>query len=605
MCGVAGFFAHRGAAAGLGLDRLIAIRDRMRPRGPDGEGLWIADDGRVGFAHRRLAIIDLSEAGAQPMHDGHDRYSIVFNGEIYNYAALMAEMEADGERFRGHSDTEVILRLFAREGTAAFARLRGMFAIAIWDSGEQRLTLARDPYGIKPLYIADEGGCLRFASQVKALLEDPVIPRDIDPAGLVGYHIFGSVPEPFTLYRAISALPAGHWMAIDATGARSQHRFASVAATIADAPARTLDREAVFEALRDSVRHHLVADVETGIFLSGGVDSGALLGLMADVASSPPTAVTLRFEELAGTPADETPHAQAAAQTYGARHHLRTITADEFRADLPHILDAMDQPSIDGINSWFVSKAVREQGLKVALSGLGGDELLAGYSTFRTIAQTHRRFGTLARVPGAGAAARMALRTLAPRLIRSNPKAAGVLDLASSWAGSYLLRRSVLLPFELEAILDPGTLRQGLARLDALGLIGRTLTPEPGHDVGRVAAMEAGMYMRNQLLRDADWAGMAHGLEIRVPLVDYTLLGNIAPMMAGMGEGTGKALLANAPRTPLPASILNKPKTGFSVPVAAWLLGRERHVADRRDARDWAQRVVASFTGAPDIADAA
>jgi len=604
MCGIAGYFAYSASAPPLPRDALLAMRERMRARGPDGAGLWVGSDARVGFAHRRLAIIELTDAGAQPMHHA-DRYSIVFNGEIYNYPDLMAEMAADGERFAGHSDTEVILRLFAREGEAAFARLRGMFAIAIWDAVERRLTLARDPYGIKPLYVADHRGCVRFASQVKALLADPALPRDPDPAGLVGYHVFGSVPEPYTLYRGISALPAGHVMTVDTSGTGVPRAFASVARTIAEAPARAVDAAEIHDALRDSVRSHLIADVETGIFLSGGVDSGALLGLMADVAEAPPRAVTLRFEEMAGSPADETPYAEAAARAYGAEHHLRTITAAEFRGDLDAILDAMDQPSIDGINSWFVAKAVREQGLKVALSGLGGDELLAGYSTFRSIPATHRRFRHVARLPGAGAAARLALQTLAPGWTRSNPKAAGVLDLSSSWAGTYLLRRAVLLPFELDRVVDPAIAEEGLARLGLIDLIGKALSPEPAHDVGRVATMEASLYMRNQLLRDADWAGMAHSLEIRVPLVDYTLLGRIAPMMAGMGGGTGKALLAGAPSRALPSAILNKPKTGFSIPVAAWLMGRTRHVADRRDARDWSRRVIAAFADDAHLADAA
>lgn len=598
MCGIAGYFAHSGASQGLDECVLRDVRDRMRSRGPDGDGLWIADDRRVGLAHRRLAIIDLSEHGAQPMHDDAARYSIVFNGEIYNYRELQAELEATGERFCGHSDTEVILKLFAREGENGFARLRGMFAIGIWDARDRRLTLARDPYGIKPLYIADQNGCVRFASQVKALLADPALSRDIDPAGLAGFQLWGSVPEPFTLYRAISALPAGHILSVDAGGVSAPRPFASVARVIAEARQRPIDQEEVADALRDSVRAHLIADVETGIFLSGGVDSGALLGLMADVAPAPSCAVTLRFEELAGTAADETPFAVEAARHYGARHHLRTITADEFRADLSDILDAMDQPSIDGINSWFVSKAVRELGLKVALSGLGGDELLAGYSTFSSIPATRRRFGALASIPGAGRAARLALKAMAPGFIARNPKAAGVLDHANSWAGSYMLRRAVMLPDEIAGQIDGDLMVEGLRRLAPEELVNAAITPEPSHDIGRVAALEAGNYMRNQLLRDADWAGMAHGLEIRVPLVDYWLLQRVAPMMASLNDGAGKALLANAPGRPLPAMILDKPKTGFSIPVAAWLLGRTRHLADRRDARDWAGRVRESFVGA-------
>lgn len=604
MCGIAGYFAFADAAAPPAEAALVAMRDRMRARGPDGAGLWLSDDRRVGFAHRRLSIIDLSDAGAQPMHSRDRRYSIVFNGEIYNYAALQAELEAEGMVFRGHSDTEVLLALYARDGAAMLDRLRGMYAIAIWDHQRRSLMLARDPYGIKPLYLNVEAGVVRFASQVKALLADPAVSRAVDPAGLAGFHLFGSVPEPFTLYRSIQAVPAGHRILIDADGVGVTQPFASIVRRIAEAVPARVDRAAIHAALRDSVQHHLVADVEVGVFLSGGVDSGAVLGLMRDCGQSP-QALTLRFEEFAEHRYDETALAALTASHYGARHHVRTVTADAFRADLPAIFDAMDQPSVDGINSWFISKATREAGLKVALSGLGGDELLAGYSSFQTMPATHRRFGAISRVPGAGRVARALLRTLAPGLLARNPKLAGLFDLPASWAGTYLLRRAMLLPFELDAVMDPALAAEGLARLDPLGRIGAMLSPEPASDVGRVAALEASMYMRNQLLRDADWAGMAHSLEIRVPLVDWVLLDAVAPMMPGLSDGVGKAVLAGAPSLALPDAVLNRPKTGFSVPVMSWARGRDRHVADRRDSRDWAAQVLAPLIGDTDLSRAA
>ena len=211
MCGLAGFFAHAACGAPVGRATLIAMRDRMAPRGPDGAGLWIAPDGRAGFGHRRLSIIDLSETGAQPMPTPDGRYTIAYNGEIYNYRALRAELIEQGTAFAGNSDTEVVLHLYARYGAGMLTKLRGMFALAIWDAHARTMFLARDPLGIKPLYYADSGGTLRFASQVKALLVDPAISRDPSPAGLAGFQLTGSVPEPFTAYRAIHALPAGHW----------------------------------------------------------------------------------------------------------------------------------------------------------------------------------------------------------------------------------------------------------------------------------------------------------------------------------------------------------------------------------------------------------
>ena len=273
-------------------------------------------------------------------------------------------------------------------------------------------------------------------------------------------------------------------------------------------------------AVLDSVRAHLLADVEVGLFLSAGVDSGALLGLMRDAGQQEIRAITLAFEEFSGTAEDEAPLAAQVAKRYGAKHIVRRVSEQEFRDDLPAILDAMDQPSIDGVNTWFVSKAAKEAGLKVAISGLGGDELLAGYPSFVDVPRWRRRFGPLALLPGVGQFARWMIKTMAPGLARSQPKSLGMLEYASSWAGAYLLRRGLHLPHEMAQMMDPDFAREGLRRLKPLRRLDATLMPDPGSDVGRVCALESAHYMRNQLLRDADWAGMAHSLEIRVPLVD-------------------------------------------------------------------------------------
>ncbi len=595
MCGLAGFFAHAAQASAIDRATLIAMRDRMTTRGPDGVGLWIASDGRVGFGHRRLSIIDLSDAGAQPMATPDRRYTIAYNGEIYNYRKLRAELIEAGVAFVGDSDTEVLLHLFTHHGEAMLPRLRGMFAIAIWDAVERSMFLARDPLGIKPLYYADLGGTIRFASQVKALLVDPAIPRAPSAAGLTGFHLMGSVPEPYTAWQAIRALPAGHCMKVTVAGAQEPREYARIASVLAEARNRTVSDTDVRAALRDSVRHHLVADVEVGAFLSGGVDSGALIGLMRDCGQQRISACTLSFREFAGGSEDETPGAIEMARRYGVDHHIRTVTAGEFAEDVDAIFDAMDQPSVDGINTWFVSKACREMGLKVALSGLGGDELLAGYSTFRSVPRTFHFAGPLSRIPGAPAAARMLIRTFAPRLARNNPKALGVLDYAGSWAGAYFLRRAVLLPFELDDAMDPGLARDGLEELSSLQPIANSIEPDPGSDNGRVCAMEMSNYMRHQLLRDTDWAGMAHSVEIRVPLVDFALLEALAPRIASLKPGEGKTLLANAPAIPVPANIVGRVKTGFGIPVGDWLRGDNEHHEDRRTSRRWAQVVEARY----------
>ena len=594
MCGINGIFAYGANAEPPRPQELLAVRDHMRARGPDGEGAWWSADGRVGLGHRRLAVIDLDDRAAQPMRLPERDLALVFNGEIYNHRALRRALEARGERFVTESDTEVILRLYAHEGVAMVRRLRGMFAFALWDERQGGLLLARDPYGIKPLYYADDGGAFRFASQVKALMAGGGVSDTPDPAGWVGFHIFGHVPEPFTLYRNVQAVPAGTTIWVGRDGALAPTVHASLSRILAEAPppSAPLD-DVVRNATLESVRGHLLADVEVGLFLSGGVDSGALLGLMHDADHDAPSAITMTYPDFAGDPRDEGPLAAAMAKAQGARHRVRRVDKAEFEADLPAIFLAMDQPSIDGVNTWFVAKAAREQGLKVALSGVGGDELLAGYSTFQTLPRLLRRARPFARIPGLAGWTHAALSALAPGVVRRNPKVPGVLRHARSWGGAYMLRRGVRLPEELGAVMDPDMARVGLERLNPVERLDGLLEPDPGNDNGRVALLESSAYLRDQLLRDADWAGMAHGVEIRTPLVDIDLFTAIAPYIARLSPGDGKRALAGAPTLGLPKAVLTRPKTGFSIPAARWALGPEG--PDRVQSRRWALRVAEAF----------
>lgn len=575
MCGINGIFAFHSAASAPRESELLQTREAMRARGPDGAGVWRSTDRHCALGHRRLSIIDLSERASQPMISDDGRFVVVFNGEIYNYPQLRRELEAQGYRFRTTSDTEVLLHLYARYGGEMVSRLRGMFAFAIWDEVQRSLFLARDPYGIKPLYTANDGWTFRFASQVKALLAGGSVSRDPEPAGMVGFHLFGSVPEPFTLYREIRSLPAGHTQMVDAAGPREPKPFANLAEVFAKAAADSVSASEIPERVRrgvvESVRAHLLADVEVGIFLSAGVDSGALLGAMRDAGQNKIRAITLAFEEFRNTPEDEAPLAAQVCERYGATHVVRHLSRQEFVDDLPAILEAMDQPTIDGVNTWFVSKAAREAGLKVAISGLGGDELLAGYPSFADLPRWRRRFGALAAVPGLGRLARTMIGALAPGLSNTRPKALGMLQYSGSWAGAYLLRRGLFLPHELPHVMDREMAEEGLRRLKPLRRLAASLAPDPRSNVARVCVLESAHYMRNQLLRDADWAGMAHSLEIRVPLVDFTLLGGLASSIPAITEGVGKAALATTPSTPLPSEVVSRAKSGFGVPTGAWL----------------------------------
>ncbi len=610
MCGIAGILAYLDVAPPVDRAELMRINDRLAPRGPDGNRQWFSPDGRVGFAHLRLAIIDLSEGGAQPKASADGSLVITFNGEIYNYRELRAELQAKGRVFQSESDTEVLLQLYAEYGDAMVGRLRGMFAFGLWDLARSRLLLARDPLGIKPLYWADDGWTLRFASQAKALLAGGAVSNEPDPAGIVGFHLFGSVPEPFTVWRGIHTLPAGTTLVVDATGPGAPQRYYDVAGALAARAAGTQvepsdTRRQLVAAVHDSVRYHLVADVPVAVFLSAGLDSGALLGTMAQLGVRDILAVTLAFEEFRGANLDEAPLAAEVAARYGARHIIRTVDRAEFERDLPAILDAMDLPSIDGINTWFVAKAAHEAGIKVALSGLGADECFGGYPSFVDVPRSVHWLRPISWLPGLGALVRRGLSAAARAGLGIHPKAAGLLQYGGSWAGAYLLRRSVYMPWELKDLLDPVVLKEGVRRLAPLQRIGAVL--EGGGSLGdfdRVAALETSLYMRSQLLRDADWAGMAHGVEIRVPYVDPFFLAALPPGNA-LAAMDAKAAVADIPDPPLPAASRARRKTGFVTPVGRWLHeagGTAGDAADGKNlskaSRNWALRIwKAGWTG--------
>lgn len=583
MCGIVGLLERDPSSHGA-RETLRVMRDTMTTRGPDDAGEEVVGEGRVWLGHRRLSIIELSALGHQPMTSPDDWLTIVYNGEIYNHLELRPSLREAGWSFASGSDTETIVAAYAAWGTDAFAKLRGMFALAIWDDRSKELVLARDPHGIKPLYYRREPS-FAFASQVTALLADPRTDRSIDAEGLAGFAVWGSVPEPHTIVASISALPAGHYLKVTGRGetggavpyltVRDLHEKGRGAAPDVDVRA----------ALRESVRCHMLADTEVGCFLSAGVDSGAILGMMRDCEPHRLRAITLRFEEFVGTPRDESVLAGEIAHLYGAEHHVETIAAAEFQRHLPEILQAMDQPSIDGVNTWFVSRAAARSGLKVALSGLGGDELLAGYSTFNTVPAT-KQLASLSSAAGPlGAAARAFLRRFGRGKVRL------ALDYGGTMAGAYLLRRAMALPEDSEGVIGPDLARLAPDDYDPLAAIRPCAGSERDDDIAQVALLESNLYMRNQLLRDSDWAGMAHSLEIRLPLVDAVLTQQLAPFLPNFKGGRGKALLANAPGKPLPRAVVARRKTGFGIPVAQWTGGS----AQSRLAGGWARQVLEGY----------
>ncbi|HEX3557492.1 MAG TPA: asparagine synthase (glutamine-hydrolyzing) [Thermoanaerobaculia bacterium] len=597
MCGINGILRLTDAAPALDRDELLRTRDAMTARGPDGAGAWISDDGRVALASRRLAILDLSEAGAQPMASADGRFQVVLNGEIYNFATLRRELEAEGVSFRSRSDTEVVLALYARQGAAMLGRLRGMYALAIWDEREKSLLLARDPLGIKPLYMSaavEADRCLRFASQVKAL-EAGGVSRQVDLGGLAGFLLWGSVPEPLTIRKAVRALPAGHHLLV---------RDGEVGEPRPHAPAaiEPLAHSTAEAAVEDSVVAHLVSDVPVAVFLSAGLDSGLIAALARGHLPEPPATFTLSFDVLAGTPRDEAPLAAAVARALGTRHIERRVGRADFPGLWRDALAAMDQPSIDGFNTFVVSRAAHEAGLKVVLSGLGGDEVFGSYPSFADVPRLARLARRAGRIPGF-ATAWPALARLT-RLTSSRPKLAGLLRYGRSLPGAYFLRRGLFLPEELPGLMGRDAAAEGLAQYDpvadAASALG-DLAVANGHARDpwtAVHELETARYMRNQLLRDADWASMASSVELRVPFVDAWLRRRLAAQGFEPARGRGKGELVRRAAPELPAALLARPKTGFYVPVMEWLQPGEAGAPLGDQSRRLARRVLAEFGAA-------
>jgi asparagine synthase (glutamine-hydrolysing) len=602
MCGLIGIIAKQPDVVRNGLTE---GRLSMVKRGPDAGGEWWSPDGRVGLGHQRLAIIDLDSRSNQPLVSSSGRYIIVFNGEIYNYQDLRSELLKRGYCFRTNSDTEVLVELFAEFGDRMLSMVRGMFAVGIWDTVTKEMFLARDPYGIKPLYYSATSAGFVFASQVKAIKATGFQPGGVELAGLAGFYLWGSVPEPWTIYQDILSLPAGHWLRVGLEHARppvcwydirTHWLEKSIKCSVAEL------EETVRHAVKDSLAAHLVADVPIGVFLSGGIDSGVIAGLTAEL-GMPVQGITIGFEEFEGCQSDEVPFATAIMEHCGFSHYVRRVSRSEFLQDLPRVVEAMDQPSIDGVNTWLVSKAAAERGLKVVLSGVGGDELFCGYSSFRNVPLAAKLGKALKLLPRG----RRLLKAPCDWFARQYdaPKIAGLPMFAKSNEGLYFLQRCLFLPHELSGLMGFEQAQEGLKRLagDPPGM-----APELARsDLSAVGLMESTYYLRNQLLRDSDWASMAHSLELRTPLVDVKLLATLGPFVDHFAGGVGKKLLSRVAKRALPQAVINRPKVGFSLPMAEWLAkttSQEKQAeiqlpapSNEPWARQWARTVVETMIG--------
>lgn len=597
MCGIAGFLAQ-GRRPAEPRETLRQMAASMRRRGPDADGLWLDEDQRVGFAHRRLAVLDPTSASDQPMHLPEHKLSIVYNGELYNYKELREELRQQGHVFRTEGDTEVLLHLYQRFGPHMLPMLRGMYAFVLWDGRRNTLIMARDPLGIKPLYYCTVDGVVYFSSQVKTLR--PLLTSEApDPAGRAGFLLWGSLPEPYTFFRDIRCVPSGAVVTVQPDSGLTVRQGPTVADLLAHASTQPIAQsagerqEVLREALLDSLKAHMTADVPVGLLLSAGLGSSAMAGLLSELPSQP-DALTLGFSTI--DLQAEADVAAATAKWYGLQHHMQYFGPENYAAVYEDVLEAMDQPTIDGINTYMVSRVAKHFGFKVVLSGVGGDEIFGGNASFHHVPQIKRSASWADAIPGLGKAVRVIAAPAVRRL--TSPKLASLLEYGATTQGAYLLRRGLFMPWELKKVIDPGLAAAGLQILESDPLSGLYIPsglPENVADRASVHMLEMTMYMRHQLLRDSDWAGMANSVEVRVPLADWKLLTTLAPYI--VRGAFSKQDMAVSPQRPLPPSVLNRIATPFNLPVRDWIQSGIHGEKPKPGLRGWALHLQSVFSG--------
>ena len=565
MCSISGVFSGDLADR----DLVARMNAAQKHRGPDDEGLWTTEfeRGHVILGNTRLAIIDTSPAGHQPMFDPQTGNCLTYNGETFNFRDLSEKIFLNP---RSRSDTEVALHAYREWGADAFAKLRGMFALAIWDHEKRELILARDRFGIKPLYYYLSDRRLIFASELRALLATGAIPHKLSRAGLDSYLACGSVTAPLTIVDGVRQLLPGHYLRATVTANSSLNctieKFANEQHVAR--PANRNDAVAQLRAeLEESVSLHLVSDVPLGVFLSGGMDSSALVALMSRIGEQRPKTFSVVFDE---AELSEERHACAVAQRFQTEHCEIRLSEQQLSEMLPDALAALDQPTMDGINTFVVAKAVKNAGVTVALSGLGGDELFAGYPSFR-------RALKVAALPKAPRRVLRAAAGVGKRVLNGSVQREKFWELAGS-GGSvdevYQITRRLFADGLLAGIKTEK--KNGLLRGNGEG------KSNFGDDVvNAVSRLELEGYMANTLLRDTDAMSMAHSLEVRVPFVDGKLVDYVLSLpgewkLNPRHDGVPKALLADAVADLLPRDFLARRKMGFTLPFEKWMQGRMR-----------------------------
>ncbi len=558
MCRIAGIISARLSPGEIG-SKIKLMCTALQHGGPDDEGIFIDEDKHLGFGHRRLSIIDLSSNGHQPMADVEEKVWITFNGEIYNYPAIKKELLATGAKFHSNTDTEVIIQAYLHWGTAAFEKLNGMFAFALYDKAKNSTYLVRDSGGIKPLYYCADKGQLSFASEVRAF-KVAGLATEPDKDWQIRFLAYGHMPEPFTTLKNVYSLPKGHFLCWDnakATFSASAYGNSVKQITIFNTAEA---REHIVNTLTESVNRQLIADAPVGVFLSGGVDSSLITLLANQQKRTNLKTISIHFNEEAY---DESAFQKIIRDKIDGEKFDHLVKQQDFEESFPQILRVMDMPTTDGINTWFISKYAQIDGLKAVLSGIGADELYGGYPSFNRV----RYLKYLRSVPAS-------LLSLTTPLLPDQYKKFEFLKYNNPTA-DYLFLRALFAPSSIAAILDADVKQVA----DVL-FSGDNTPATKIYNKQYASQLESNFYMQNQLLRDTDVMSMNHGLEVRVPFLDEQFI-NLTEQISSeiRFSDNPKKILADSFKNLLPKEIWNRPKMGFSFPLQNWMQ-QNQHISD-------------------------
>ena len=570
MCGISGIynFSNKPVNLGPAIEKIVKLQHH---RGPDDQGIWQSKCKKVFFGHNRLTIIDLSKNGSQPFVSKDENYIITFNGEIYNFKEIKMELVEKNISFKSNSDTEVIIESYKYWGLDFVKKLRGMFAFVIWDSIKKKLILARDPFGIKPLYYSKKNGIYYFASQVKSLLTIEDINFDKSKAGIVSYFLWGHIQEPLTIYKDIESIESGTCTIIEKNGNVKNFRYADIKDTILNSPSLNLkdERDAINylkNIVQETVKYHQVSDIPVTFLLSSGIDSNVIVSLINDNEKENCSALTLDFDYKEVT--NESALAKKATKNNNISHHIGKIEQNEIGELINIFYNKMDLPTNDGLNNFLVSYIAKKNGSKVIISGVGGDELFFGYPSFNRIPKLNK---VLKFFPNSKLINNIFKLGVYPFLksFTLNTKYSGIYEYGKNLGSAFFLQKSLFLPHEVKEILTPGIFKEGFEELNTLENIKKDIKNIEETKLS-IMYLELKYYLSSKLLRDADWTSMSHSVEMRTPFVDWFFFKKLVPLLKSKININKKTLLRCADNK-VPNELYSRRKTGFAIPYKSYL----------------------------------